>query len=333
MAFYVDVFHFMPSHSPSSQILVNLLNLLSRMPLGILQAFAAFVASLLSWFPEQGILRTIRRNLQITFPDWSAEQLKHHSELALHHQLLSSIEFVKCWGDSPESSIKRIKKIHGEAILDAALAHPQGCMAIVPHYGNWEMMNAWVNQRAAAVIMYKPDRHPALNTFVFTARTRLKATLVPTDEKGVRQIFRILKQGGFTIILPDHIPEVSGGVMSPFLGLPVLTSTLAAKLVQKTQCAVIQLSCIRQAHDPQYFEITVESANPLMLSCDLQQSVDAMNQTMEQLIRRAPEHYHWSYKRFKATPHLGAYYHCDDATATVLRQQAYHAAQQAAQES
>ena len=36
------------------------------------------------------------------------------------------------------------------------------------------------------------------------ARSREQANLVPTDESGVRQIFKALKQGETTVILPDH---------------------------------------------------------------------------------------------------------------------------------
>ncbi len=33
-----------------------------------------------------------------------------------------------------------------------------------------------------------------------------------------------------------------------------------------------------------------------------------IHQTLEQLIQRYPEHYHWSYKRFKANPELNNVY-------------------------
>lgn len=49
------------------------------------------------------------------------------------------------------------------------------------------------------------------------ARQRLNATLVPTDETGVRALFKHLKRGGFAAILPDHVPKESGGIYSPFM--------------------------------------------------------------------------------------------------------------------
>ena len=58
-------------------------------------------------------------------------------------------------------------------------------------------------------------------------RSREQAHLVPTDESGVRQIFKALKQGGTTAILPDHTPD-HGGEMINYFGIPLASSSLSA---------------------------------------------------------------------------------------------------------
>lgn len=80
------------------------------------------------------------------------------------------------------------------------------------------MMNAWINQFGKPVIMYKPAKSEAMDRFILQGRQRLNATLVPTDGTGVKAIFKTLKEGGFSIVLPDHVPDPSGGVIVPFLG-------------------------------------------------------------------------------------------------------------------
>lgn len=52
--------------------------------------------------------------------------------------------------------------------------------------------------------LYKPVKNADADRFVREARSREQANLVPTDESGVRQIFKALKQGETTVILPDH---------------------------------------------------------------------------------------------------------------------------------
>lgn len=298
-------------------VLSRLLTLLSKLPLLWLQAFASLIAFILLRHKKNGLYKTIQRNLLIAFPHWSEQQRQHMTALALQAQLQSILEFLKCWGNPPAYSVNLIKQVTGEHLLTDAIEQQKGLILLVPHFGTWEIMNAWINQFTDIVIMYKPDDNPALNEFVLQARSRLRATLVPADESGVRQLFKALKRGGVTAILPDHTPEASGGIYSPFFGCPVLTSTLVSRLAQKTQCAVLQLSCLRIEEDPHFFQVSVETLDNAIHSENLQTSVDCMNASIEQLIKRHPQHYHWNYKRFKANPLLTDIYY-ENATKVAL---------------
>lgn len=306
-----------PNSPPKAQpnqpmsLAVHLLSFISRLPLGVLQQFARLLAALFWLFPEQGMLKVIRRNLIIVYPELPEAELRRVSKQALRNQLTSFIEFLYGWGNPPSDCLARAGHITGEDLLKQALADPKGCVAIVPHYGSWELMNAWLNQYATPMVMYKPSNHLELDQFVLRARSRLNQTMVPTDDRGVRMIFRALKTGGFTIILPDHTPKDSGGVDADFLGLPTLTTTLASKLIQKTGCRVVMLSCVRDASG-QKFDYTIDAVDDAVHSKDLVESVTAINQAVATLIQRAPEHYHWAYKRFKAVKGLEDIYQVDE---------------------
>ncbi|BCU63786.1 hypothetical protein F941_02849 [Acinetobacter bouvetii DSM 14964 = CIP 107468] len=130
------------------------------------------------------------------------------------------------------------------------------------------------------------------------ARQKFNATLVPTDETGIRAIFKHLKQGGLTVILPDHLPKASGGIPSNFFGQKTLSTTLVSKLASKTQCNIIGLSCIRNK-DLSSYDVHCTRLSDDILSKDLQVSVDALNTAMQNIINQAPEQYIWSYKRFR----------------------------------
>ena len=301
-----------PPQPPKTADYIHLLlALLGKLPLLWLQLFASLIAWVLVLHKKNGLYKTTHRNLLIAFPEWDEKHRQHMTALALKAQLQSMLEFVKCWSSPPQYSVERIKQVTGQHLLHDAIARQKGLILIVPHFGTWEIMNAWINQFTDIVVMYKPDNHPALNKFVLQARSRLRATLVPADESGVRQLFKALKRGGVTAILPDHTPEASGGIYSDFFGCRLLTSTLVSRLAQKTQCEVLQLSCQRMADDPHYFQVNVETVDTAIRSDSLQASVDCMNTSIENLIRRHPQHYHWNYKRFKANPLLGDIYYED----------------------
>ncbi len=300
--------------SVSSSVLGNSLYWLSKMPLGFLQGLARLAAGVIARIQSASAVKTIERNLLIAFPHLSPSERQQLAKQALQAQFQSMLEFVKCWGNAPQFSLNQIKQVEGECLLTQAIEEKKGLILVVPHFGSWEIMNAWLNQFAAMVIMYKPSKNPQLDQFVLQARSRLRATLVPTDENGVRQIFKALKQGGVTAILPDHIPEQSGGIYAPFFDCPVLTTTLVSRLAQKTQCAVLQLSCLRNT-DHNGFHIKIEAIDDAIRSKDLQVSVNALNASIERLIARHPAHYHWTYKRFKANPLLEDIYNLNDAQA------------------
>lgn len=210
---------------------------------------------------------------------------------------MTYIESIKCWGMPPEYSLNQIKNIYGEQHLTEALANKKGVIVVVAHLGCWELLNAWLNLHAAPMIMYKPNKHKAVDRFMLEARQRLNATLVPTDENGVRAIFKHLKQGGLTVILPDHLPKASGGIYSEFFGQKTLSTTLVSKLASKTQCNIVGLSCIRD--ETSDFNVYCSPLSDQILSKDLQTSVDSLNQNLESMINVAPEQYVWSYKRFR----------------------------------
>ena len=271
-------------------------------PLSVLQMLARFVAWVIIKNPSLSVMRTIMTNLRLVYPDSSVDHLHQLTKQIVLNQCLSSVESVKCWAMPPAWSIQQIRQVHNQAVLNQALDNPNGMLAIVPHLGTWEMMNAWLNQFGSPTIMYKPVKGRLSNDFVLKGRQRLNATLVPTDAQGVKAIFKTLKQGGFSIILPDHVPEPSGGVATPFFGVETLTSTLAPKLASKTKCALVGLACIRRKEGDGFDIYCYDLNDADLYNRDPVIATTAMNKALEHIINANFTHYIWGYRRFKHLP-------------------------------
>ena len=272
------------------------LKVISRFPLSFLQFLASCIAILLYSF-NSSLKRITGINLKLAYPELDETAYQALLKKSLKSQCMTYIESIKCWGMPPEYSLNQIKNIYGEQHLTEALANKKGVIVVVAHLGCWELLNAWLNLHASPMIMYKPNKHKAVDRFMLEARQRLNATLVPTDENGVRAIFKHLKQGGLTVILPDHLPKASGGIYSKFFGQKTLSTTLVSKLASKTQCNIVGLSCIRD--ESSGFNVYCLPLSDQILSKDLQTSVDSLNQNLEDMINIASEQYVWSYKRFR----------------------------------
>ena len=291
---------------------MNPYHIFKIVPLSVLQMLARFVAWVIIRMPNASIMRTVHINMALVAHTLSANQKQALVKDIIYHQCLTSIESIKSWAMPPEWSIAQICDVHNKEFLLEGLASPNGMLAIVPHLGTWEMMNAWLNQFGAPTIMYKPVKGKLTNDFVLQGRARLNATLVPTDGSGVKAVFKTLKQGGFSIVLPDHVPEPSGGVIVPFFGIETLTSTLASKLANKTKCALVGLSCIRR-DDGRGFDIyCYKLDDPALYDRNAETAADALNLAMQHMIEAHYSHYMWGYRRFKHIPVLGNPYTADE---------------------
>ncbi|MEN8425186.1 lysophospholipid acyltransferase family protein [Acinetobacter schindleri] len=280
----------------------GLLKFVSRLPLPITRLMASSLAGIVNLLKTSKTSETIRFNLKIALPELSEQQREEITRASIRNELMSYFEFFSIWGSSNEKNLQRVHRVEGQHLLKEALAANKGLVLIVPHFGTWEIMNAYIAQFTQMSIMYKPVKDPAVDNFVREARSREQATLLPTDETGVRQIFKALKQGGTTVILPDHTPT-AGGEYIPFFGVPLSSSNLSAKLIQKTKAKCLFLFAMRNTEGG--FDVFFEPLDEQIYSSTPNQGTEIIFKKMEELIHRYPEHYHWSYKRFKAHESLG----------------------------
>lgn len=265
-------------------------------PLSVLRALARVVA-FFGYYSDNSIKKAVMVNLTVV----GDTPTPHATKTVLTNQMMSMADSLKAWAMPSGWAIDQIAHVHNLSALQEGFACPNGMLAIVPHIGSWEMMNAWLHQFGTPTIMYKPIKGKRADAFILKGRQKLGARLVPTDTTGVKAIFKTLKAGGFSIILPDHVPDVSGGVVVPFFGIPTLTSTLAPKLAQKTHCALVGLACVRR--DDGKFDIhCYKLDNPALYHKDLKTATAALNKEMEQMINAHFYHYMWGYRRFKHTP-------------------------------
>lgn len=287
-------------------ITTRTLKFLSRQPILFLRYFARILAAIVNLLHLSKTSKTIHLNIEICLPQLEQRKREQIARAAIRNELQSYMEFFSIWGSSNTKNISRIHHIHGEHFFHEALAAEKGLVLIAPHFGTWEIMNAWFAQYTQMTILYKPIKNPEADDFVRSARSREQAHLVPTDESGVRQIFRALKQGGTTVILPDHTPKV-GGEMIDYFGIPLASSSLSSKLIQKTKAKALLIYAIRNESDG--FNMFIEPIDECIYNGTAVAGTRVIHASIENLIARYPEHYHWSYKRFKANPALSRIYH------------------------
>ncbi|ENU81224.1 hypothetical protein F975_01089 [Acinetobacter sp. ANC 3789] len=303
-------------NSSSNSFTYRVLKFVSKQPLHFARAFARVLASIANTVKIAKTAQVADLNIRIALPELNEDTRQYIVKEAIKNEMTSYFEFFNVWGASNDKNIARIHHIQGEEHFYNALEQKKGIVLIVPHFGTWEVMNSWFAQHTAMTIMYKPIKNEVADQFVREARSRENAHLVPTDESGVRQIFKDLKRGGTTVILPDHTPNI-GGTMVDYFGIPLASSNLSAKLIQKTKARALFLYAIR--NDNAGYDMFIEPVAEQIYAGSDEEGTHIIHEMIENLIRKYPQHYHWSYKRFKANPELNNIYNLpeDEALAKV----------------
>jgi KDO2-lipid IV(A) lauroyltransferase len=246
--------------------------------------------------------RVTRRNLELVFP-----QHDDAARRALHAQVLRTsarqvFETLRLWTRPAASNLQRhLRTRHGEALYDEALASGKGVIVVAPHYGNWELLNQWLASRGPIGIVYAPPESAVGDAFLQRVRGGDNISQVRAEGPAVRQLFKILKDGGAVGILPDQQPKNGDGVFVPFFGMQALTMTLVNRLAERTGAVVLYAWCERTS-DNLDFSLHVEPAPPSLADPDPLVGVAAMNADIERIARRAPDQYQWTYKRFTLRP-------------------------------
>ncbi|MDQ1315892.1 MAG: Lipid biosynthesis lauroyl acyltransferase, partial [Pseudomonadota bacterium] len=197
--------------------------------------------------------------------------------------------------------LRLVKGASGWEHIEAAHAAGKGIILIGPHLGCFEIIGQYYAARHPLTAMYKPPRQPALDALMLAGRQRGQATLVPTDLSGVRAQLAALKRHEAIGILPDQVATAGDGVWAPFFGRPAFTPTLVASLQRKTGAAAFLLAAERLSWGRGYHLHVLPLETPLPE--DKTAAATLVNQAVENLVRRFPAQYMWSYNRYKRPGH------------------------------
>ncbi len=274
--------------------------LLGRLPWPVLYRLGDGIAALWRWRDVRES-RVTRRNLELAFPDMDPS-----SRNGLHHEVLrttarQALETLKLWTRPPAANLALLRERHGEALYDAALASGRGVIIAAPHFGNWELLNQWLASRGPVAVVYRPPESATGDAFLQRVRGIDNVRQVRAEGPAVRQLWKVLKDGGAVGILPDQQPKAGDGEFAPFFGKQALTMTLLSRLAERTGATVLFAWCERLGDGPG-FALHVEPAPAAIGDPDPVRAVACLNAEVERIARRALAQYQWTYKRYTLRP-------------------------------
>ena len=267
----------------------------SFLPLRANHSFGAFLGKLLFIFSSDA-KNASKQNLRICFPSLNEGDLQDLLKRVLIETGKNLTESGLIWNQSFKENSNLIRNIYGEKYLDS----PEKTILLVPHIGCWEITGRVIADKRKITFMYRPLRSSKQNDYLLARRNQGNLTMASADSSGILKIRRALNKGELIGILPDQDPGEEGGIMAPFFDKDVNTMTLLARLAKKHNAQVLMFWANRLDNGRGY-DLNFEPVDLSINGDDLESYVKVMNKSIESLIRKTPEQYMWSYRRFKSS--------------------------------
>jgi len=284
----------------SLRLLTTGMWLLGALPLWAIQRFAAALAWLSARLDHRES-RVARINIALCFPDLEAARQQRMHRDCLRHTASAVLECGRIWTRPPGRSLAWIREVHGLELLREARAAGRGLIVAAPHLGNWELLCHFLASQAPLSIVYREPQWAPAEGLLLHGRGGGAVEQLPAQPGSVRRMLRALKDGRVLGILPDQQPKVGEGEFGPFFGRPALTMTLLSRLARRAGVPVL-FGFAERLPGGAGFRVHLL---PAPEGIDAEQpgtAVAALNLGVENCVRKVPEQYQWTYKRFSRPP-------------------------------
>ena len=288
--------------------LVGVLHGLSLLPdfvlyrLGVLGGWVAYLF-------DRGHLRVGMRNLEIAFPE--------HAETARRRILRASYvnlgragaEYIRLAGFSYQRLKHRVSYSGLEHWDALRRKYPsKGILAVAAHIGNFELLApAHAMHGYPISLVHHSLRFAAGEALMTFVRERAGVQII-RKHRAARQMLRTLQRGEVIGIPFDQNAKRSEAVWVPFFGVLAATPSGLDRIALLSGAPVVSVFMVRQPDGRSHvIEISDEikqqrSADP---QADVLENTRRYQQAIEQAVRRHPEQFLWTHRRYRTRPVRG----------------------------
>ena len=192
-------------------------------------------------------------------------------------------------------------KIFGNDALEDAFSKNKGVILVISHLGSWEYLSflPYFTKRPWSVVV-KNIKNPYLDKAIDSMRRVMTVNPISKDSS-VRAIFQELKAGHGVAILIDQWAG-DEGLWIDFFNTGTSTTSIPARLAEKTGCALVPAYCLRK--EAGHYEIHLEKpAEWDATRPDWEGHITTrLNEILEEQIRQYPEQWLWGHRRWKDKP-------------------------------
>ncbi len=279
-------------------ILSPLIFFFSKLPFKILYLFSDFI-----YFMVYHVFsyrkKVVRENLNLAFPDKSEDEKKQIEKKFYKHFTDLLVEMLKAYSMSLKTMNRRMKYKNIE-LLNQFAEQGRDVILVGGHYGNWEWLFSLAPSiHSTSVATYSQIRNKYFEKFMLENRKRFGGELV-VNRRLTRFLEKMTKQNKKFVLglLADQSPQIhKSRYWRTFFNRLVPVHVGPEELAKKYDAVVVflQISKIKRG----FYEVEFVGITDTPNNLPNYEITDRFIELLENQIRKKPEYYLWTHKRFK----------------------------------
>ena len=278
---------------------VAILKLLGYTPFWLLYICADLIF-LLSYYLIGYRKKTVVRNLKNSFPEKTNQEIKEITRKFYRHFADLVVETIKAFQMKEETFSKRFHYKNPE-ILDELHAQGKSVALLSGHYGNWEWTIALpkIIQHQVNVI-YRPIQDETFDQYMKQVRSRFGMLMMMARISG-RTMLELEKSGQLsaTYYLTDQTALKDTDYWMMFLNQETAVFPGAEIMATKFRQTVVFMDIQKVRRG--YYEVEFTKLFDDASTTPKYEVTKAHTKFLEEIIRKRPELWLWSHKRWKHT--------------------------------
>ncbi len=270
----------------------------SKLPFRVLYIISDFIYFL--FYYVVGYRRkVVLENLKLVFPTKTNEEIVSIQKKFFRHFIDTIIEAVKVVSISEKSVQKRFYYKNME-LINTLYRDGKSIVLTGFHYGNWEWIaGISLTSEIDCYSSYTKIQNENFEKLIKNSRSKFGVTCLKSTEiiKGILKNISQKKQGLY-LLISDQSPQLhKNQYWANFMGIKVPVFTGAEIISKKFDFAVVNISTtkIKRGYYQSEFKLITDSPKGLKLN----EITDRYLKITEAHIRKQPEYYLWSHRRFK----------------------------------
>lgn len=238
-------------------------------------------------------------NLELCFPERTPDERERLLRESFRAFGIGIIETGISWW-LPERRVNPlIAEVEGIEHLRDALAGGRGVIVLTAHFTTTEIGVRLLNTLVPIKAMYRVHENPVIDRAMQRGIERHLKGAIQRDD--VRAMLRCLKQGEAVWYAPDQDYRRRNRVFVPFFGIPAAANPATARFADMCDALVIPYFPQRLP-DGRGYRLTVMPPLEGFPSGDEAADTERVVRVIEEMVRRCPEQYLWTHRRFRARP-------------------------------